>query len=277
MTWLSVKDAATWAGVSGSRIYQLRSAGVLHSNEGEGVSASDVRKYAELRNFEALRKLGGAGRLEQLAAGLRERLHPLVPHAYPGTYGAASIPGVDGDLVAALGHNCLRAAARPDMAGCRWCWAEIAYGIQGGVDPGDTAVYRALFAAAPCPLDRRRWTEDTNALAASAAEDAQRRHAYIQRAAAERQAERERQAEARFKRASAELAVVRAKSVRITRGGVTASVTLRQAPVADDGGDLTEAILTKLELRRSAAASRGDQTAVATLNGQISRLRMGDR
>jgi hypothetical protein len=272
--WLSVKDAATRLGLSGSRVYQLRKAGVLKRNADGDVSAADVRTFARITHHAAMSKVGGPEHLALLAAGVRERLHAAA-HSYPGVCGPAAIPKLNGDVVAALGFNCVTEAARPGTAGCHWCWSNITYRVYGGVDPGDTPVYRALFGDEPCPRDRERWMAREDALVASAQAGEIRRQKHIRDQAAQRKAKQLEQAEEQFRRSSAKLAGLTpgGMSVRVTKGAAQRTVTA-SAPATDDGADLIRRNIAAVTRRRDAALARGDDTYAATLNGTISRLRM---
>lgn len=270
MEWLSIKDAATRLGVSGSRVYQLRSAGVLARNEAGEVSAADVRTYGKVTHKAAMAKLGDRDRLALIAAGVRDRLHPRVPNAYPGTYGVAAIPLLAGDVVSALGFNCVTEAARPDRNGCRWCWSNITYRANGGVDPGDTAAYRALFASEPCPLDRKRWAAEADYRAA-----VQQRGAEIQAEDLAKRAKAKNDAivaaaEARLKRDGAIVAAARARTVTVTRGSTVTASVYRDGE--DDGSDLVAATRAKLLRLREAAIQRGDVRRVGEINHQIQGL-----
>jgi hypothetical protein len=266
MEWLPVKDAATRLGVSGSYVYKLRKAGVLKRNEAGDVSAADVRTYARITHHVAMSKVGGPEHLALLAAGVRERLHAAA-HSYPGVCGPAAIPKLNGDVVAALGFNCVTEAARPGTAGCHWCWSNITYRVYGGVDPGDTPVYRALFGDEPCPRDRERWLKREDALVASAEAGEIRRQKHVREQAAQRKAKQLEQAEEQFRRSSAKLAGLTpgGMSVRVTKGAAQRTVTA-SAPATDDGADLTGKVRAQWMKRREEAIQACDVRRVADIN-----------
>lgn len=259
MNWLSVKDAATRLGVTTTYVYKIRGAGRLSRNEAGDVAESDVREVARLRHWEAVGRTGGPERLALLAAGVREQLHP---RTYPVTraYGADAIPLLHGDVVASLGFNCVAEAARPDTAGCRWCWSHVTFRTHGGHDPDDSPVYRALFAAAPCRADQDRWARRDDAMVASAEAGEARRKKH----------ERDRAEKVRAERAEKGRALIRTGTYLVTRN-TAASVTASVRTV-DDGASMKSATKARLVKRRTEAERSGNVRLVGEINAQLRNL-----
>ena len=279
---LSMPDAANRLSVTTMTAYRLMESGRLtqHGRPAR-VAANDVARLIRERQREAAASRPDWAAFAQV---IRERLHPSLPDpAYARAFEIAAfierekgrkvVPRLHPDAKAMWGDVALNVAAETwPVNACKTCFVNISARVLGTPDPRPTQDW-AILLGEPCGKDRHRWAEEEAQHEAVLAAGARIQLEDARKQAAAKQAAEVAAAKIRIRRDTAIIAAGTADTVTVRRGGVTR----RQAPGRDDGADLTESILAKLEGRRRDAAARGDQTAVATLNGQISRLRMGDR
>ncbi len=179
---------------------------------------------------------------------------------------------------------------------CRHDHAEARRRIAGGgIAPNDSKAHRILIGE-PCTDCKQRYAEDRAHQAAVQRRGAElivenQRKDALAASAAKREQARRLDSQARELRAEAGALAASAapprRSVRLTgadaRRAVAAFEQSRRPamaasarpvpPVSDpDGSDYTAHALAKVTRLRDAAVARGDQTRVAELNGQISRL-----
>lgn len=145
MKSLSVQEAASRTGLSRTAVYEEITQGTLLARGTPlRVDEADLTRFIIDRQLAATAKVGN---LERFAEDARRHFQQPRNASRRGTWTLTDQHARD-----IFGPHVVKAASLSERRGCRWCWARMASGIHGGLEPQLTNAHRALLGE-PCRLD----------------------------------------------------------------------------------------------------------------------------
>jgi hypothetical protein len=145
MKSLSVQEAASRTGLSRTAIYgEITQGALLARGTPLHVDEEDLNRFIVDRQRAAASRVGD---LERFAEEARRYFQRPSNPSRRGTWTLTDQHARD-----IFGPHVVKAAGMSQRRGCRWCWARMASGIHGGLEPQLTDAHRLLLGE-PCRLD----------------------------------------------------------------------------------------------------------------------------